>query len=61
MQGNIIEIQENKKAISDLVSISLGKTMNIKYITNESAQNTTKDLDIQQIAEGNDIPFNIIN
>ncbi len=58
---DIIEKQENKKAISDLVSISLGKTMNIKYITNESAQNTTKDLDIQQIAEGNDIPFNIIN
>ncbi len=58
----VLEKQENIREISDLVSITLGKTMNIKYIEGQPATNNTQDdNEIQKIAEGNDIPFNIID
>ena len=62
---SVLQKEENKKAISDLVSITLGKTMNIKYIVENNdapqVQAEQPKYDIQQIAEGNDIPFNIVD
>lgn len=58
----VLEKQENKKELSDLVSIALGKPMQIKYIVNSPVEtNITPVNNIESIAEGNDIPFNIID
>ena len=59
---DVLEKQENKKEISDLVTRTLGKTMHIKYMIKEQEQPVGPNkTDIQQIAEGNDIPFHIID
>ena len=56
----ILGKEENKREISNLVSMALGKTMNIKYIENAGIeQQPEQENDIQKIAEGNDIPFTI--
>ena len=57
----VLEKEENKKTLTDLVSIALGKTMHIKFMENIEKQDNNDEYDIQQIAEGNDIPFNIID
>ena len=57
----ILEKQENIKEISSLVSIASGKSMNIKYITNEGNINQiTEEDSIKNLAKEADIPFNII-
>lgn len=57
----VLEKQENIKEISNLVSIACGKEMQIKYIdkTVHKAQ-MTNEQDIQNLANGSDIPFNIV-
>lgn len=57
----VLEKQENKKEISDLVSIALGKEMQIKYISEASNNiNASNANDIEKLAQGNDIPINIV-
>ncbi len=56
----VLEKEENKREISTLVSMSLGKTMNIKYMEGSNEQVQTS-ADIQQIAEGNNIPFKFVD
>ena len=58
----ILEKQENIKEISTLVSMACGKTMNIKYISenqNSVIKHNPQD-DIAKIANEADIPFNIV-
>lgn len=57
----LLEKQENKKILSDMVSIAIGKPMQVKYISNgNKKENKKQSLEIQDIAQGNDIPFNVI-
>ena len=57
-----LEKEENKKELSELVSMALGKTMYVKYIENTNNQKeVNQEDDLRKIAEGNDIPFNIID
>ena len=57
----VLEKEENRREISRLVSISLGKTMNIKYMEEAPKTEENKKEDIQQIAEGNNIPFKFVD
>ena len=57
----VLEKEENRREISRLVSISLGKTMNIKYMEEAPKIAEEKKEDIQQIAEGNNIPFKFVD
>ena len=57
----ILEKQENKKEISNLVSIAYGKEMQIKYITGESTvKQITNEDNLQNFAKEQDIPFEVI-
>ena len=57
----ILEKQENKREISNLVSMACGKEMQIKYITGQSETKTITNEDtIQNFAKDQDIPFEII-
>ena len=57
----VLEKEENRREISRLVSIRLGKTMNIKYMEETPKAEENKKEDIQQIAEGNNIPFKFVD
>ena len=54
----VLENQENKREISNLVSQSYGKEMNIKYIDNKDDEIISTDENIANFANKNDIPFN---
>ncbi len=57
----VLEKPENKKEISDLVSIACGKEMQIKYISGENASKPLSNEDnLQKFAKDQDIPFEII-
>ena len=57
----ILEKQENVRELSNMVSIACGKEMQIKYITPDvQAKQITKEENLQNFANGADIPFNII-
>lgn len=57
----ILEKQENKREISNLVSIACGKEMQIKYISGESGPKQISNQDnLQNFAKDQDIPFEII-
>ena len=57
----VLEKQENIREISKLVSIACGKEMQIKYIDKAiPKQELTNDQDIQNLINGSDIPFNIV-
>ena len=57
----VLEKQENKREISNLVSIACGKEMQIKYISGESATRQISNEDnLQSFAKEQDIPFEVI-
>ena len=57
----ILEIQENIREISTLVSMACGKEMQIKYITQEQQINKpNNEDDLKNLANESNIPFNII-
>ena len=58
----ILEKQENIKELTNMVSMALGKTMQVKYITNaqENKEQFNREENIQNFANESDIPFNII-
>ena len=57
----VLEKQENIREISNLVSIACGKEMQIKYIDKAvPKQQLTNEQDIQNLLNGSDIPFNIV-
>lgn len=57
----VLEKQENKREIANLVSIACGKEMQIKYISGQNApkQLTNQD-NLQNFAKEQDIPFEVI-
>ena len=59
----VLDKQENIKEISNLVSMTCGKDMQIKYISDMQSQVTqhSPEDDIQKLANESDIPFNIID
>lgn len=59
----VLEKPENMKEISDLVSIASGKEMQIKLIDNaqERVKEETNEEIIGDLANGFDIPFNVID
>ena len=58
----VLEKPENIREISNLVSIACGKEMQIKYLSSNSAvHQTTKEEELQNLANQSDIPFNIID
>ena len=59
----ILESPENTKIISDMVSIAKGKEMHIKYIDcgNNSAKQQNSEDNIENFANGMDLPFNVID
>ena len=57
----ILEKQENKREISNLVSIACGKEMQIKYISGAGdVKQATNEDNLQNFAKDQDIPFEII-
>jgi len=59
----VLERPENSKVISDMVSIAIGKEMNIKYIdSGEQSTKTEGNVEkLENFANGFDIPFNIVD
>ena len=59
----VLEKPENIKELTDLVSIACGKQMNIKIIDNkaQNVDNNSSESNIEEFANGLDIPFNIID
>jgi DNA polymerase-3 subunit gamma/tau len=57
----VLEKQENTKIISDMVSIAMGKEMHIKYMDSgkQEAQSDNNVANLENFANGFDIPFNI--
>lgn len=57
----VLEKQENKRELSNLVSMACGKPMEIKYISGADANKVVTNQDkLQSFAEEQDIPFEII-
>ncbi|MBR3254996.1 MAG: DNA polymerase III subunit gamma/tau [Clostridia bacterium] len=57
----VLEKQENKREIANLVSIACGKEMQIKYISGQNApRQMTNEENIQNFAKEKDIPFEVI-
>ena len=57
----VLEKQENKKELANLVSIACGKPMEIKYISEAEANKVVTNQDkLQSFAEAQDIPFEVI-
>ena len=57
----VLEKQENIREISSLVSIACGKEMQIKYIDKSLPKQQFDNVqDIQNLANGSDIPFNVV-
>lgn len=57
----VLEKQENINEISKLVSIACGKEMQIKYIDKSVPKQEFNNVqDIQNLANGSDIPFNVV-
>ena len=57
----ILEKQENIREISKLISIACGKEMQIKYIDKAlPKQEINNAQDIQNLVNGSDIPFNVV-
>ena len=57
----ILEKQENKREISNLVSIACGKEMQIKYILGQAqVNNPTNEDSLKKFAKAQDIPLEII-
>ena len=59
----ILEKYENKTEIEKKLSIELGKTIGVRYIDGKKEVVVPKDTknNIENFAEGNDIPFNIVD
>lgn len=59
---NILETHENKAEIEKLASIEAGKTMNVRFVSqeNKNANNATTN-SIENMVNGLDIPINIID
>ena len=60
----VLERPENMKELSELVSIACGKEMQIKLIDNkkeDESDNDSVQKNIQEFANGLDLPFNIID
>ena len=56
-----MEKPENKREISNLVSIACGKEMQIKYISGENAPKIVTNEDkLQNFAKEQDIPLEIV-
>ena len=59
---SVLERPENMSEVTRLVSVACGKEMNIKYVDLKQNANTeNKSNNIEDIAKGLDIPFNIID
>lgn len=57
----VLEKQENIREISNLVSMACGKEMQIKYIDKSVPKaQATNEQDIQNLVNGSDIPFNVV-
>lgn len=57
----VLEKQENIREISNLVSMACGKEMQIKYIDKSTPKaQATNEQDIQNLVNGSDIPFNVV-
>ena len=57
----VLEKQENKREIANLVSMACGKPMEIKYISNANVnQVKTNEDKLQEFANSNNIPFETI-
>ena len=57
----VLEKPENVREISKMVSMACGKTMDIKYISNDTQVNQiSQEESLQQFANDSDIPFNVI-
>lgn len=58
----VLEKQENIRELTTLASIACGREVNIKYVTQSANEVKTKDRvqDLQELANGADIPFNIV-
>ena len=61
-EKTVLDKQENIKEITNLVSMSCGKPMQIKYIDMSSGLNVSNSVedDIKNLAKESDIPFEII-
>ena len=58
----VLEKQENKREIANLVSMACGKPMEIKYISNADVNHSTTNEDkLKEFAASNDISFEIID
>ena len=59
---NILETHENKAEIEKIASIEAGKTMNIKFVSNEDKKKADlKNNSIENMINNLDIPINIID
>ncbi|MBR0350825.1 MAG: DNA polymerase III subunit gamma/tau [Clostridia bacterium] len=57
----VLEKQENKREIANLVSIACGKEMQIKYISGQNApRQMTNEENLQNFAKEQNIPFEVI-
>ena len=57
----VLERPENRKEISNQVSIACGKEMQIKYIdAKPKEQETNEEQELTKFADGFDIPFDVV-
>ena len=57
----VLEKAENKAEIEKKVSIVSGKTMNVKYIDLKENNNQAQSNSVEDMMNGLDIPFNVID
>ena len=58
---NILEAHENKAEIEKIASIEAGKTMNVRFITQDAKKDNNEANLLENIVSGLDIPINIID
>ena len=59
---NVLETQENKAEIEKIASIEAGKTMNVRFVSqDDKKQDNATTNSIENMVNGLDIPINIID
>lgn len=59
---NVLETQENKAEIEKIASIEAGKTMNVRFVSqDDKKQDNASTNSIENMVNGLDIPINIID
>ena len=58
---NVLESNENKAEIERITSIEAGKTMNVRFVNQESKMENISSSDIENMMGNLDIPINIID